>query len=228
MNWKRILRSCLCLIVVCCIILNVSPIKAEAVYMGGVADLGLSLGAWFLLQAAGVFFGEATEPLLNSLGDSFSSSLTSWGAANGKVDSVRDFLALVALNGVSPADKKVIIVPEDIMAGVVQWVLAVASLGVDVEVPSYSTGSSYSSSWPAIPDGIFPVIRILSCSSGPLLVLMRLSGSFTPIVLFLIWVITTKRGIILPVLFLLTQVILIPCFRMTLDPSPGAIAGRIE
>ena len=86
MNWKKIVRSALCLLLVCCLVLHMSPLEAKAVDpitigMGIVAGVAGILGIGSLMIGLGVMpkpttqgrsdFWNLAESIWNVLPDAF-------------------------------------------------------------------------------------------------------------------------------------------------------------
>lgn len=92
MNYKRIGRLAVCLLLVCCLIVNISPIKAEAVSSMAVVGIGAGLAATTALIGLGLQAG-GTSKALQEISDSAVSALESGAlgdfVVNGMVNAVK-------------------------------------------------------------------------------------------------------------------------------------------
>lgn len=78
MNWKRIGRTVICLLVVCCLIVNISPLKADAVALEAAV-----IGVTATIVIAGILVGLGVMPGVDTT------------AFDGIVDSCKDYLTSV-------------------------------------------------------------------------------------------------------------------------------------
>ena len=74
---KRIFRVLVCLFLVCCILVNASPVRAEASLVVGSVITGTGLFATLFSMSMGVVFVDLTADLINGLGKSFENHVTS-------------------------------------------------------------------------------------------------------------------------------------------------------
>ena len=85
-RWFRVL---ICLLMVCCLIFHMSPIKAEALAL----EVSLAIGLAACLIAAtgaGIVFVPETTNQIQAIGQSFQNYMTQWGTANNKLAEVQD------------------------------------------------------------------------------------------------------------------------------------------
>ena len=132
MNWKRIGRVITCLLVVCCLIVNMSPIRAEALAVE--SALGLGLAAVLILATAGVVFNPENQAQIEAIGNSMSTYLYQWGTSAEKLDEVEEFIGSLQIydwndedgdgENDSPNEQKIMLA-KGILAGISMWVASV-------------------------------------------------------------------------------------------------------
>ena len=88
MTKSRWFRALICLLIVCCLIFHMSPIKAEALALE--ASLAIGLVGALILASAGVVFVPETTNQIQAIGQSFQNYMTQWGTANNKLAEVQD------------------------------------------------------------------------------------------------------------------------------------------
>ena len=96
MNYKRIGRALICLVLVCALLVNVSPIKAEAVAVE--AALGVGLAACLILAAAGgMIYTGLTQNEIIGIGNAFQTHMYQWGTSAEQLDEVEAFMGGLTL-----------------------------------------------------------------------------------------------------------------------------------
>lgn len=132
MNWKKVLHSATCLLVVCAILLTMVPVKAEAVVVGG----GLGSVALSLLDLAGYVFSPRVVEDIVAIGNSLSSYLQTWAANNDTVAAVESFFSdCAAFDDISllGEDDFRLEIPEAIISGVAGWIYAILKRSITIE-----------------------------------------------------------------------------------------------
>ena len=101
MNFKRIARMLVCLVLVCALVVNISPIKAEAVVAEAVATyVGYGIVAALVLGTAGFVISPTGQDQLEDLGHAFQTYMYQWGTSAEKLDEVEEFFTgLTLYNG---------------------------------------------------------------------------------------------------------------------------------
>lgn len=101
MNFKRIARALVCLVLVCALVVNISPIKTEAIVAEAVATyLGYGIVAALVLGTAGFVISPTGQDQLENLGHAFQTSMYQWGTSAEKLEEVEEFFAgLTLYNG---------------------------------------------------------------------------------------------------------------------------------
>lgn len=103
MNYKRIGRALICLVLVCALLVNVSPIKAEAVAVE--SALGIGLAACLILGTCGMIYTGLTQSEIIGVGNAFSTYMYQWGTSAEQLDEVDAFFGgLTLLQGPSGGD----------------------------------------------------------------------------------------------------------------------------
>lgn len=95
MNYKRIGRALICLVLVCALLVNVSPIKAEAVAVE--SALGIGLAACLILASCGMIYTGLTQSEIIGVGNAFSTYMYQWGTSAEQLDEVDAFFGGVTL-----------------------------------------------------------------------------------------------------------------------------------
>ncbi len=137
MNWKKVLHSVICLLVVCSILLTMVPVKAKAVVVGG----GLGSVAMSLLDFAGYVFSPRVVEDIVAIGNSLSAYLQTWAANNDTVAAVESFLSdCAAFDDISllGEDDFRLEIPEAIISGVAGWIYAILKRNIVIESPTSS------------------------------------------------------------------------------------------
>ena len=79
----RLFRSLVCMVLICCILVNISPIRAKAVALE--TAIGIGIIAALIAAACGVAFHPQTSEDFAAIGNSFSNHLMRWSTDNGTV-----------------------------------------------------------------------------------------------------------------------------------------------
>lgn len=152
MNWKKILRSTMCLVVVLAILLNCVPVKADAVAVTGTLAIGIA--ACLILMSAGVIFNPQTVEDIEAIGQSFQTHLTDWGVSNGKQAEVLDWLqTIVIVNPFGAPDgeddeeddwaAQRIRLSRGLLGGISSWIAGILLMNIpifDSDVPATVSG----------------------------------------------------------------------------------------
>ena len=91
MNWKRFGQVFVCFLLICCLLINQSPIKAHALGLG--VSIGLGIMGALILVSAGVALHPETAEDFVSIGNSMTTSLREWGRANSREAEVESWIA---------------------------------------------------------------------------------------------------------------------------------------
>ena len=91
MNWKRIGQVFVCFLLICCLLINQSPIKAHALGVG--VSIGLGIMGALILVTAGVALHPETAEDFVAIGNSMTTSLREWGRANSREAEVESWIA---------------------------------------------------------------------------------------------------------------------------------------
>lgn len=147
-DWKRIGRAAVCLLVICCMVVNVSPIRANAVAAEAV---GLGLAALLILATAGVVFHPETAAEITAVGQNMQTYMYQWGTSAEKLDEVESWLdSAHVITGGSGDDgddesphEKIIRIGKTIAVGLTAWVCSfIRGSSVEVE-EAVSAGYAY-------------------------------------------------------------------------------------
>lgn len=149
-RWFRVL---ICLLMVCCLIFHMSPIKAEALAL----EVSLAIGLAACLIAAtgaGIVFVPETTSQIQAIGQSFQNYMMQWGAANNKVAEVQDWFFGIQFydpgddgdedddDWVSPTNRKVQLA-RGILAGISAWCASIILGNIQVEEESDPAPAGY-------------------------------------------------------------------------------------
>ena len=126
---SRIFRAVVCFLLICCLVVNMSPIKAEAVLLETYLLYGVV--ASMVLMSAGVVFHAATDPQLQAMGKSFYNSMYQWGTEAQKLDEVEAFFNGLSIHETpddddvtTPNDHKIELA-RGILAGIMAWTCSI-------------------------------------------------------------------------------------------------------
>lgn len=160
MNWKKVLHSVICLLVVCSILLTMVPVKAEAVLLE--SGLAIGIAACLILATAGVVFNPETVEDIKAIGNSFQTYMYQWGEDNSKQTEVQEGLSSIVIinpfgasdgeddgsaeddgSWESPNDTKIKLA-RGILKGITAWVGAVILNQIAIEKPGSEKLSTFS------------------------------------------------------------------------------------
>ena len=150
MNWKRIGRAALCLLVVCCIIFNCISTPSKALVLAD--DIALGITALLLLAAAGMVIVPQSSVQISDVGESFRLSLYQWGTSAEKLDEVDEFINAFTLYDPSGSDddgddspnETKIKLARGILAGITAWIASTIMAGkVETEGETAPDGYAY-------------------------------------------------------------------------------------
>lgn len=163
MNWKRIGRALVCLLVVCCLLLNMFPVRAQAL----VHEIAIGIVALLILMACGVAFAPQTVTDVVAIGESFRTFMYQWGTGAEKLDEVEEwFGSLVIYDGGSDLDgdgeddspnERKVHLARGLLTGIAAWVGSVILGDTQVEVPEEAeTGFAYYNGYefPVLPTAV--------------------------------------------------------------------------
>ena len=156
MNWKKIGRALVCLALVCCILINASPIRAKAVVSTTVA---VGLFALMIACSAGVVFNGLTPVQIAEFGDNFKTSMFQWGTSAEKLDEVEEFFGgLSVYDPDAPEDPGwrglQVKLAKSILTGISVWMSSIALSGFELKGALAPTDYTYYGSLclPTIPE----------------------------------------------------------------------------
>ena len=152
MTKSRWFRVIICLLMVCCLIFHMSPIKAEALALE--ASLAIGLVGALILATAGVVFVPETTNQIQAIGQSLQTHMMQWGAANNKQTEVQDWFFGIQFydpgtdgdedddDWVSPTDRKIKLA-RGILAGISAWCASIILGNIQVEEESDPAPAGY-------------------------------------------------------------------------------------
>lgn len=153
MTKSRWFRALICLLMVCCLIFHMSPIKAEALALE--ASLAIGLAACLIaVTGAGIVFVPETTSQIQAIGQSFQNYMTQWGTANNKQAEVQDWFFGIQFydpgddgdedddDWVSPTNRKVQLA-RGILAGISAWCASIILGNIQVEEESDPAPAGY-------------------------------------------------------------------------------------
>ena len=189
MNWKRIMQAAVCLLVVCCLLFNMSPIRADAVAVSA-SLVTLGAIATLIAGAAGIVFVTDTQEQMAAIGNSFQTFMYQWGTSAEKLDEVENFLTLYrgidsGLGGdddddsESPRDTKVKLA-RGILAGISAWCASIlmGNIQVEEEVETAPEGYMYYG------DRLYPVLPQYDTNAYPYAFICFSGGTYANLWLF--------------------------------------------
>lgn len=107
MNIKKILKIVVCLVLVCALMVQISPIKSEAFAMEmaltGVAAAG-AVGLLYLAMAGGAVYVPEGIGTLEAVGTAFTEYMYQWGSTAEKLEECEEFFGGLTLYGGNPDD----------------------------------------------------------------------------------------------------------------------------
>lgn len=173
---SRVFRFLVCSLVICCILVNCSPIKAEATT---VVASGLSLSAvlaWLLSAALGIVAFDLTVESLNRIGDNYKEVALS-GADSATIsayenleDNFVNYLSSVQFDRNQWAEDLYTVFNSDTMKNTASWLVDVVKMGgYELDGDSVPDGWAFYGEllFPIIPTyDEYPFVRISSCGNG--------------------------------------------------------------
>ena len=72
-----ILRTLICILLICCLLVDISPVRAKAIAVAD--DIAIGITACLILMAAGVVFAPKTAADITAIGNSMSTYMYQWG-----------------------------------------------------------------------------------------------------------------------------------------------------
>lgn len=148
MNWKKILHSGICLLVVLAILLNCVPVKVEAVALE--AALGIGVAACLILMTAGVIFNPQTVEDIQAIGQNFQTFMYKWGTEAEKLDEVQEWFSGLSLldpedeDGPKHPNRTTVNLARGLLVGISLWVASIALNKNEVQDPNGSSYYTYS------------------------------------------------------------------------------------
>lgn len=156
---SRIFRAAVCLLVVCCLIVNTSLPQARAIAVAD--DIAIGITACLILMAAGVVFAPKTAADITAIGNSMSTYMYQWGTETEKSDEVASWLGgLTIYNGGSDEDgdgeedtphQRQVTLARGILGGITAWVASVIMAGGSAVEVTYDFATYNGVRLPAIP-----------------------------------------------------------------------------
>lgn len=140
MDFKQFIRVFVCIVLVCILVFNCSPLRAQALEPISTA-LGIGVAALLLLGAAGIVFNPTSNDQIEAIGNSMQTYLYQWGTSAEKLDDVDEFFGGLTLYEGSPDDDGDDDTPHErqfkignaIKTGIAAWLISIASGSTKVE-----------------------------------------------------------------------------------------------
>lgn len=136
---RKIFRLLVCLVLICSLLINLSPIRVHAVDPVSASMLTIGAAACMMLMAAGVVINPQTQEQLEGIGQSFSTYMYQWGTSAEKLDQVEElFNNLTVIEGgggddssgddedESPNERKFEIL-DAVMVGIGSWIVGMVA-----------------------------------------------------------------------------------------------------
>lgn len=157
MKLNNFLRIFVCIVLVCVLVFNISPLRAQALEPVSTA-IGIGVAACLLLGTAGIIFNPTSNAQIEAIGNSMQTYLYQWGTSAEKLDDVDEFFGGLTLYEGSPDDdddddddgftphKREFKILNAIKTGIAAWLIAIASGSIEVEAPAsdFTTFDSWS------------------------------------------------------------------------------------
>lgn len=140
MKLKNFIRVFVCIILVCILVFNCSPLRAQALEPISTA-LGIGVAALLLLGTAGIVFNPTSNDQIEAIGNSMQTYLYQWGTSAEKLDDVDEFFGGLTLYEGSPDDdgdddtphERQFKIGQAIKTGIAAWLISIASGSTNVE-----------------------------------------------------------------------------------------------
>lgn len=177
-KFLRFFRSLVCILLICCILVNCSPIKANAVAVE--TALGIGLVAILIAASAGVAFHPNTAEQVISIGENMTQELRKWGESNGKTAEVEIWIAGLQIHDYvygdggnsgddyNPHDTQVALA-SGILAGIAAWCGSLI-LGLKSGLESPLAGYAYYN------ESLFPLLPEYEISEYPYALISKVGG----------------------------------------------------
>lgn len=142
MKLKNFIRVFVCIVLVCVLLFNSSPLRAQALEPVSTA-IGIGLVACLLLGTAGIVFNPTSNAQIEAIGNSMQTYLYQWGTSAEKLDDVDEFFGGLTLYDGSPDDDDDDDTPHErqfkilnaVKTGLAAWMIAIAAGAIQVEQP---------------------------------------------------------------------------------------------
>ena len=139
MKLKNFIRVFVCIVLVCVLLFNSSPLRAQALEPVSTA-IGIGLVACLLLGTAGIVFNPTSNAQIEAIGNSMQTYLYQWGTSAEKLDDVDEFFGGLTLYDGSPDDddddtphERQFKILNAVKTGLAAWMIAIASGSSNVE-----------------------------------------------------------------------------------------------
>ena len=127
---SRIFRAVICLVLICCLCVNMLPRQAEALALE--TALGVGFTAIMIAAAVGIVFHPRTQQDIVAIGQSFQNSMYQWGTEAKKLNEVETFFNALRVYSSpdgdddpdTPNDHKIALA-RTILAGIAAWMCAI-------------------------------------------------------------------------------------------------------
>lgn len=140
MKLKNFIRVFVCIVLVCILLFNSSPLRAQALEPVSTA-IGIGLVACLLLGTAGIVFNPTSNAQIEAIGNSMQTYLYQWGTSAEKLDDVDEFFGGLTLYDGSPDDdgdddtphERQFKILDAVKTGLAAWLVAIASGSFQIE-----------------------------------------------------------------------------------------------
>ena len=199
---SRLFRCLVCLVLVCCILVNASPMIAEAsAIVAGATVSAAGVFATLFAMSMGVVFVDLTANLINGLGDSFVDHVTKSTSTDNETEILKVWIEPIQVDldsgGISqlPPDQDddtntwgalagLFTLPDELKDNFLDWGKSLIKGESQVEVEEEVTAEegyvyyngTYSKQLSVNPDRPYMFLSVIQDASGPLYKMWRLSG----------------------------------------------------
>ena len=150
MDFKQFIRVFVCIVLVCILVFNCSPLRAQALEPISTA-LGIGVAALLLLGTAGIVFNPTSNDQIEAIGNSMQTYLYQWGTSAEKLDDVDEFFGGLTLYDGSPDDDGDDDTPHErqfkignaIKTGIAAWLISIASGSTKIEEQGEAAPEGY-------------------------------------------------------------------------------------
>ena len=134
MDFKQFIRAFVSIVLVCILVFNCSPLRAQALEPISTA-LGIGVAALLLLGTAGIVFNPTSNDQIEAIGNSMQTYLYQWGTSAEKVGVVDDFFVGLQFYDGDPDDdgdddtphERQFKILDAVKTGLAAWLVAIAS-----------------------------------------------------------------------------------------------------